>query len=261
MRGIPVRVGLFLLGYLLLLLLASLPKGMAPPRFADLTWGISASLGILLMSRVFLKREHREARDVGLSPDAGSAVRLLAGVAMGCGVYACTLLMISWLVGPLHFTTVARPSAATVSRLTIGYLALSCMEELGFRGYALRTLIPAIGHWQAQLAIAVAFGLSHAAFGWPWQAIVLGVIPSALVFGAAATLSGGLAMPIGVHAAVNLAQWAVGEKDTPGFGTLTVDPSNVATATVFSPFIGAAVPLTAAALMFWWQRRRTRSTL
>ncbi len=41
-------------------------------------------------------------------------------------------------------------------------------------------------------------------------------------------------MPIGVHAAVNLAQWSVGEKDTPGFGTLAVDPSNVATATIHS---------------------------
>ncbi len=67
MRGLPLRVGLFLLGHLLLLLLASVTKGMAPPRFADITWGISASLGILLMSRVFLKR----ARSASPMPRSG----------------------------------------------------------------------------------------------------------------------------------------------------------------------------------------------
>lgn len=251
----------YLLGYFALLWLASIPKGMVPPAYADLTWGAMASVAIVALTRVFLKREHRTWREIGLAPDSGSVVRVLVGVGIGLAVYAVTLVLISLVVGPLQFVALTPPSFGTIVRIAAGVLALSCMEELGFRGYLLRSLIPAVGHWQAQFFVAITFGLSHLLFGWTWQTVVMGVIPSAFLFGAAARVSGGLALPIGVHAAVNFAMWVVGEKDSAGFGTLDVDPASVSRVAAVAPFIGAAVPIGTALLLFWWHERRGRQTL
>lgn len=260
MRAVQ-RPLLFLLGYFALLWLASIPRGMVPPAYADITWGAIASVAIVALTRVFLKGENRTWREIGLTPDSGSAVRLLSGVGVGITVYAVTLGLISVVAGPLRFTAVTPPTFATVVRIVAGVLALSCMEELGFRGYLLRSLIPAVGHWQAQVFVAIAFGVSHLLFGWTWQTVVMGVIPSALLFGASARVSGGLALPIGVHAAVNFAMWVVGEKDSAGFGTLDVDPANVSRVAAVAPIIGAAVPIGTALLLFWWHQRQVRRAL
>lgn len=251
----------FLLGYFALLWLASIPKGMVPPAYADLTWGAIASAAVFGLTRFFLAREHRTLREIGLSPDGGSVRRLLIGVGLGIAVYVTTLTLISLVVGPLRFVAGTPPSFATVMRIAGGVLALSCMEELGFRGYLLRSLIPTVGHWQAQFFVAITFGLSHLLFGWTWQTVVMGVIPSAFLFGAAARVSGGLALPIGVHAAVNFAMWVVGEKDSAGFGTLDVDPASVSRVAAVAPFIGAAVPIGTALLLFWWHQRQGRRAL
>jgi membrane protease YdiL (CAAX protease family) len=258
-KSATARVVLFLLSYLVLLWLAAIPKGMAPPRYADLTWGVTASLAILAMTLAFLKHEARRPRDVGLGVSTGSPLRFTVGVVLGLIVYAATLLTISATVGPLTFTAVSPPPAGTVVLLVCSLIALSAMEELGFRGYALRTLTSAIGTWQAQVAVAIAFGLSHIAFGWTWQSVLFGVVPSALLFGAVAIASGGLAMPIGLHAAVNFAQWAVGEKETSGYGTLVMDPAHVARAQTVAPLVGACVPLLFTAAIWLWHARRRRN--
>jgi membrane protease YdiL (CAAX protease family) len=245
------RVALFVLGYLFVLLAASVPKGMAPRRYADLVWGVVASLTLLALTRLFLARESRSFRDVGLAPDARSGWRLLGGAAIGVTVYAATLAIISSTVGPIQLTASTRPTASAWTLTLASYLALSCMEELGFRAYALRTLVPAVGAWRAQLGLALAFGASHLLFGWSWSTIVLGVIPSALLFGVVALRSGGLAMPIGLHAALNVAQWLVGAKDVPGIWTISADSAHTARLSTFAPWIGAGVTLLAAVVLAW----------
>ncbi|MEQ1692423.1 MAG: type II CAAX endopeptidase family protein [Gemmatimonas sp.] len=256
MKSAFARVTLFLLGYLLLLWLTSIPKGMVPPRYANLTWGLTASLAILAMTALVLKSERRAPRDVGLGFDAHSVSRFVAGAVLGITVYGVTLLCISLLVAPLVVSAAAAPSGPAVLLTVCSLVALSSMEELGFRGYPLRTLTPVIGTWRAQIVIAIAFSLSHIAFGWPWQTVLLGVMPSALLFGTAAIVSGGLAMPIGLHAAVNFAQWAVGEKESPGFWTMTVDPAHAPRVGDIAPFIGASVPLAFSFALWWWHTRQ-----
>jgi membrane protease YdiL (CAAX protease family) len=137
--------------------------------------------------------------------------------------------------------------------LTFGtLLALSCMEELGFRGYPLRALVPTLGPWGAQALVAVAFALSHFLYGWSWASVVFGVLPSAFLFGAAALASGGLAMPIGLHMALNVAQWSIGEKESTGFFTQTVDQTARARIEQVAPITGMAVILAMAAVLWWW---------
>jgi Type II CAAX prenyl endopeptidase Rce1-like len=116
-----------------------------------------------------------------------------------------------------------------------------CMEELGFRGYPLRTLVPGLGLWPAQAIVAVAFSLCHLAFGWSWTTILLGVIPSALLFGMAAIASRGLAVPIGLHAGVNLAQSSMSGNSSWGFWKLAMDDQARGRITALSPISGVAV--------------------
>ncbi len=247
-----VRVTLFLIGYMLVLLGTSVFKGMSPPGYADLVWGITASLALVALTRLFLRREQKTFADVAMRPHRHTATRLLVALVAGVALYLLTLAIISVAAGPLQHSAPAWPSASRWLVVVASYLALASMEELGFRAYALRTLVPAIGRWKAQLLIAVAFGLTHIAFGWPWTRVVMGVIPSGLLFGALALRRGGLALAIGVHAALNLAQWIVGEKETPGVWTLTVDPAHTARLAGTAPLIATAVVLVAAALVWWW---------
>lgn len=251
-----VRVALFLIGYVLILLAASIPKNMVPPRFADIVWGGVSALAILALTQLILSREGRTRRDVGLEADAGTPARLLAGLAIGAAVYGAIMGVIALALGPIRFSSPHMPDPSIWIVMVGSYVALGCMEELGFRAYALRTLIPALGNWPAQVVIAVAFGLSHIAFGWPWLSAVIGVIPSALLFGVVAVRSGGLAMPIGVHIALNVAQWLVGAKDSGGVWTLDVDPSRVARVSSVAPFVGMAITLIAVAVISRWPARR-----
>lgn len=252
MKSPIVRVALFLIGYMLILLAASVPKGMAPPYLADFVWGAVATVAILALTQLFLKREARHLADVGLAADSRTPLRLLIGLAIGAAVYAVTMLVISLTLGPLTVSAARWPSATTWLLTIVSFMVLSCMEELGFRAYALRTLAGAIGTWRAQAVIAVAFGLSHIAFGWSPAAVVMGVIPSALLFGAVASRSNGLAMPIGLHAMLNIAQWSVGEKDTPGIWALSVEPSQSHAIGTYAPFVGIFVTLLGVFVIWKW---------
>lgn len=171
---------------------------------------------------------------------------------IGGALYPLTLWLLSATVAPLQLSAPAWPTGRQWLLAVTGYLALASMEELGFRAYALRTLVAAIGRWKAQLVVAVAFGLTHVAYGWAWSTVLLGVMPSGLLFGAVALRRGGLGSAVGVHAGINLAQWVLGAKPTPGVWTLDADPAQAARLASSAPFIAAAVTLLAAALVWWW---------
>jgi membrane protease YdiL (CAAX protease family) len=251
---------LFLLAYLAILWVASIPKGMAPLPYGGLVWGATASVALLLLTYAMLRRERRRWADVGLEPRAGSAWRFVLGVSLGFGVYALTMLLLALVAGSMRLTAVPAPSLSAVLLVLATTLALATMEEIGFRAYALRTLASAIGAWPAQLLIAVAFGLSHIAFGWNWQSVLFGVIPSGVLFGVTALTSRGLAMPIGVHTALNLAQWMIGEKESPGYWTVGIDAVDVPRVRAVAPFVGAGMTLGVAALL-WYASRGSRAAV
>ncbi len=183
-------------------------------------------------------------------------MRLLLGALIGVAVSALSIVLISFLLGPIRLVPSTSPDAATWLAVIASFLVLSCMEELGFRSYPLRTLIPVFGVWPAQLIIAALFGLSHLIFGWTWQNVVMGVIPSGLLFGIMAVRSNGLAMPIGLHAALNIVYWMIGAKDSPGVWTVSVDPERTAQLTSFAPLVGTVVTLLACVVVARWPPRR-----
>ncbi|MEQ1693580.1 MAG: CPBP family intramembrane glutamic endopeptidase [Gemmatimonas sp.] len=251
-----VRVFAFVVAYFLIMYAASVPKGMAPRRVADIVWGGLTSIAVYMLTRFLLLNEQRTRRELGLEFDKRSAARLLGGAAIGFAVYGLSVVTISLTLGPLRLSPASAPDATTWMLIIASFLALSCMEELGFRAYPLRTLIRVLGVWPAQLSVAVLFGLTHLIFGWTWQSVVMGVIPSGLLFGVMAVRSNGLAMPIGLHAALNIAQWILSAKDTPGVWTVSTDPAHTARVTAFAPWVALPVTLLATVIIAKWPLRR-----
>jgi membrane protease YdiL (CAAX protease family) len=246
--GILGRVVLFWVGYLAVVVLAWFAKGMAPPQFGQLVWGLASSVVLLLLTWVFLRWDGRRFRDVGMNVEAMSVARLVVGVGIGLAIFAVILVLVDWIACPVRLARGgASGGSVVVSVCTV--LAVASMEEIGFRGYPLRTLIRAVGLWRAQAIVAVAFGLCHVAYGWSWSNILLGVIPFGILFGFAATGSRGLAVPIGVHAGINFAQWAVG--DASGIWKLVFDEGMRGRVGMVSRVGGIGVSLLGA-FLFWW---------
>lgn len=251
------RVGLFWAGYLAVLLAASMTKGLVPQRWGQLVWAVASASVLLVLSWWMIGRERRSLADFGLRLQAGSGRRLLGGLALGAANYALIVCASFVVLGQIRFQPSAPPSLVAISLSVCSVLALATMEELGFRGYTLRALVSSIGAWPAQLIVAGAFGLVHLAYGWPWQTVLFGVLPSALLFGAAAMASRGLALPIGVHAGVNLARWAVGESETPGFGVWVLDGPQDGAFGSLAALIGLVVTLLTTCLLWLWCWRRS----
>jgi uncharacterized protein len=256
------RVALFWTGYIVIIVLTALAANVTaivPERWGQLTWGLASGAAILLLTLLFLRREGRSVGAVGLNLETTSVLRLISGVSIGLAIYGLNILLVTVTAGPIRFAPTASADPSALVLVVCTYLGLSSMEELGFRGYPLRSLVPAFGLWPAQVIVAVAFGLSHLPFGWSATAILLGVVPSGLLYGMAAIASRGLAMPIGVHAGWNLASWSIGEKKALGIWTMTVEEQASARIATVAPIIGVAVVvLTAVAFWRWHQSHRNR---
>ena len=250
--GRSARVLFFWGGYLAVLVSASLLKGAVPAAWAQLVWGAASAAGLLALTWAFVRWEGQRMRAVGTAVGPGSAARFGVGALLGIGLYALTIGLVSALAGPPGFTPVGGDVLGRVLLAVATFGALSAMEELGFRGYPLRTLVEAWGPGWGQAAVSVAFALVHVAYGWAWSPVVLGVLPHAVLFGVAAFVSRGLALPIGLHAGINLARWAVGEKETVGLWTITVTEGGRMPVGAVVTVVAVVVPLLAAAALWRW---------
>ncbi len=257
------HVGGFWIGYLVILGVCGLLKSLLPPRIAPLAWGGVSTLGLVGLTFWLLRREHRTAKMVGLQWSATSLRRFGAGLFLGVGVYATILLMISLIAGPLEIHRAMRPTGVVLLTVVTTTLALGAMEEIGFRAYPLFTLMASLGSWWGQLIVAVAFALTHVLYGWSFSTVALGVFPSALLFGAAAVATRGIACPLGVHVALNLGQWAMGEKGEPGIWQIALDSASKARVAALAPIIGFVVVAVAAIAVLLgsaWHARRANET-
>ena len=250
-------VALFWALYLGILYLASFPKVMVPGGYRDLVWGALSSALLIGVTWFILRREGRSPEEVGLVATPKSGRELGTGLLLGLGIYLLTMVAVNFIAEPLSLEPTGNGTLLGGSLALVSFLALAVMEEVGFRGYPLRTLVPAIGFWPAQIIVAVAFALCHRLFGWGWETIAYGVLPNAILFGMAATATRGLAFPIGLHAALNLAAWSVNAKDTPGIWSLVIP--NIVGSSVGPVAVNASVVITlgAAGIIWWYGRRRT----
>jgi membrane protease YdiL (CAAX protease family) len=138
------------------------------------------------------------------------------------------------------------------------YVALSCREELGFRGYPLLRLKGLCGVWGAQIIVALAFAAEHMAGGLPFSRAILGAGVGSLMFGMAALATRGLAVPIGLHAAWNFGDWILGGKGSPGLWQVVVEQGQQQRAQ-FVGTVGYIAVMSLATIAFWmWYRSKSK---
>jgi hypothetical protein len=104
------------------------------------------------------------------------------------------------------------------------------------------------------------FIVEHKLGGATWENAILGSGLGSLVFGMAALVTRGLALPIGIHAAWNIGDWARGGKGSGGLWRMVVEPDASALADKVAMGSYVAVMLCALASL-WWVQHRARETV
>jgi membrane protease YdiL (CAAX protease family) len=134
------------------------------------------------------------------------------------------------------------------------YVALASREELAFRGYPLQMLNRRFGAGIALVTISLLFAAEHALGGWTWWQAVFGSGVGALLFGVAALRTGGLAVPIGLHAAWNFGDAMLGGKGTPGLWKPVLDANAMERVETAQWAIYVVVMIVASAAIWLWPR-------
>lgn len=245
--GVAARAVLFVVCTAILFAIASRwIKGLLP-------MGCVSAIATLLLTVVFVRWEKLSLLDVGADFVVGSLKRF--GIAFIAGM-ALPLLRAGLVIvstGVRYERVQSFTSADVLLSLAI-YIALAAREELAFRGYPLRILDRRFGPWTALLAIAALFAAEHMLGGWTWWQAVLGSGVGALLFGAAALRTQGLAVPIGLHAAWNFTDTMLGGKGTPGLWRPVIESASQKHVEIAQWASYVFVMLAATAVIWFWPK-------
>ncbi len=250
-----VRVLLFMFLCAVILILASVVAKALPRGPPDLLVGGLAALATYVLTVLFLRWDRKRLHDVGLAPDSRSALRFLVGVLIGLVLVAAHMAIMS-VAGHVRWVSTGPSDAGPIAMAALAYLLLACREEIAFRGYPLRRLAPAFGPWGAQCIVTAIFVGEHLLGGATWVNAVVGAGLGSLVFGMAALATRGLALPIGLHAAWNLGDWAHGGKGGGGLWSPVIDTAYESEASTVA-MAGYAIVMLSALALFWMVERRT----
>lgn len=190
----------------------SFAKNFIPDNFERPAHGIIGTLVAFFTTAIFLKFDKSRFSDIGLKFDRNTILKFFAGALAGI------LIMGLLATGVLYFSnaTVETNPGSNIWHflfLTLPLIPLAFMEELGFRAYPLQILKDRTGIRLSIVITSVLFALYHIANGWTITSSFYGPGVWGLVFGLAAVYSKGIAMPTGVHYAVNLTTSAFADAD------------------------------------------------
>ena len=243
-----------MLGCAVMLATAAPVAARVSGKWSAFLTGTFASIGAFALTALFVRWERLSLADVGVAINTRSVARLTVGFLVGLLLVALWAAF-SAAVGPVRWARAPAGSAPGVTTALVTYLVLSCREELAFRGYPLRRLNRLFGLWAAQLFVAIVFAAEHKLGGSPWGQALLGAGVGSLLFGMAAIATRGLAVPIGVHAAWNFGQWALGLRGGPGLWQGVVKDGLRESAHRIG-MISYLTVIGAATLAFWlWNRK------
>jgi membrane protease YdiL (CAAX protease family) len=231
---------------------ASATRNIAQP-WSSLVIGTVAGMGAFALTLLFVRWEGIRLVAVGAKPGRRSLPRFAFGFLVGLVLAALHALVVG-ASGHVRWIRGQEAGFAAMTISLIAYIALSCREELSFRGYPLRRLEGPYGVWGAQLIVALLFAVEHMVGGISWWHALLGSGVGSILFGMAAISTRGLAVPIGLHAAWNFGQWVLGEKDSTGIWKM-VTQAGFQERVDLGVTIGYVVVMGCATLGFWWWHR------
>jgi uncharacterized protein len=249
------RVVLFITGCAVILAAASPIGARLPGKWQEAATGTLATLGAFGLTVLFVRWESISLRDVGAAVNARSVLRLAFGFVLGVSLVALWASL-SAAAGTVQWVRASGGGLRAASLTLAAYVVLACREELAFRGYPLRLLNRLFGPWFAQLFVAVVFAAEHKLGGLSGMRALIGAAVGSLLFGMAALATRGLAVPIGVHAAWNFGQWALGLRGGPALWRPVVreglqEGADLTATIIYYAVFGSAI------LAFWlWRRRR-----
>ncbi len=252
-----LAIGRVLLFWAITMMVLALSSSVAGRSWnAPLINGALTVPATFALALLFVNWERRKPIEFGLEFTRTTWLRFGAGVVFGLLLVAAQSAIMKF-AGGMHWVA-ASPAPAPLLPI-LGYLLLATREELVFRGYPLRVFAFEFDPWIAQIMVASMFIIEHKLGGASWENAVLGAGLGSLVFGMAALATGGLALPIGIHAAWNIGDWARGGKCDGGVWHPVVGPGSTAYADKIAMGSYVAVMMCALAGL-WLVQRRSRNT-
>jgi len=218
----------------------------------------ACALGTLLLTVQFVRWEGVGLADAGVKLVGGSLGRFAVAFGAGLGLPLLRAGLVMMGTG-LRYERVQGFTLTEALFSLATYVALASREELAFRGYPLQMLNRRFDAWAAMTVIALLFAAEHALGGWTWWQALFGSGVGALLFGAAALRTRGLAVPIGLHAAWNFGDSMLGGKATPGFWKPVVDANAIERVETAQWAIYGVVIIVATAAIWFWPREATKT--
>jgi membrane protease YdiL (CAAX protease family) len=159
---------------------------------------LAIALGATLL---FLWWDEASPSILGLDLSWKRPVQLVAGFVGGALMIAIVAVLLhlvlpfQWVFNPAFFLPLA----------LVGLLwafVTAGTEELVFRGYAFERLIESIGHWPAQLAVALLYSAYHIVNGWSWRVALSATVVGSLLYGLIYVRWRSVPLTVGAHAAI-----------------------------------------------------------
>ena len=258
------KATLFCILFTGLFVVLSFSKTSFPASYERLSHGVIGTIAAFLVTIVFLKYDKKRFSDIQLYFDKRTIGKFFVGIAIG------VVLMGLLATGVMYFTDVSiEPNQkANIFRffiMTSPLILLALCEELGFRAYPLQILKNKVGMRLSIVITSVLFALYHIVNGWTISSSFFGPGVWGLLFGLAAIYSNGIALPTGIHYAINLTTSAFGGEDN-SIALWTVKQTN--TATTIYKGIDLAIVLPSLAILLlaltsieFFMRRKTTANM
>lgn len=180
-----------------------------PKPWSNILHGIITSLATFGITVPFARWEKLTLVEIGIVPN----LRTIKKFAFGFGIGL--VIAITYVLLVIFFTNSKLVAVQSISLSSFLYPISFCFifalrEELAFRCFPLRSLTNSMGFWKAQIVIALIFAVEHWVGGYTFINAFLGSSIGAILFGIAALKTKGIALPVGLHMALNFGQWCFG---------------------------------------------------
>lgn len=176
-----------------------------PKTYERLSYAVLSTIAAIISVGFIIKLEKKKLVDYGLVWQKQTFGRFVTGFMIGSFIMILMLFSLYFLSGT-SFLSNTQNFTLTDAFWYLTIIPLALMEEIAFRSYCFIKLNKSFGLRYTQLFVAIAFALYHFVQGWPWQLSLLGPGIWAFVFGLGAYYGKGIAVPTGIHAALNIAQ-------------------------------------------------------
>lgn len=209
------------------------------PALNDFLFFVLVAAGL---SQVFLWANDQSLRSLHSVPtNLRHWQQLGYGTIAGCLMLLITALVTIALTGDQWHVNSVDPVVVLITFITCLWSAFA--QEFVFRGYPFQALNDTYGKWQAQLFIAIPFGLMHLNSSISLREDLLTMLTTGLgsvLFGLAYLKTRHLALSIGLHLGWNFAQALVprtaGAKG-PTLIAISGDPDHYKLITILGPFV------------------------